>query len=403
LIPSKSKRNTPATIAVLLSVDVPRYPKRWKMAKVDVAVPCYNYGRFLETCVRSVLEQSMGDLRVLIIDDASSDNSLLVATKLAEGDRRVSVVAHAQNQGHINTFQEGIEWASSDYFLLLSADDMLVPGALERATAIMDTNPDVVLTYGKYIEWRDELPLPKIDVQQSNTWSRQDFIRASCEYGGCLVSTPTAIVRTSTQKAIGGYRASLPHSADMEMWMRFAAHGAVARIDAVQAIYRRHSSNMSSAYYVLEVLDMQQRKEAFDSFFEQYGDRVADAQRLQERAVRVLAEKVFWSGIIELCRGRIDSCRLLLRFSFNLDPKLRYRPPLRRGPSAFAGAPGRLVGRCKRALLRGRRALPADQGQFRAAATPGRSDRRGRGLAASAPSRAPSSGTADREDDGVAD
>jgi glycosyltransferase involved in cell wall biosynthesis len=40
------------------------------MAKVDIVVPCYNYGRYLEGCVRSVLEQSLGDLRVLIIDDA---------------------------------------------------------------------------------------------------------------------------------------------------------------------------------------------------------------------------------------------------------------------------------------------------------------------------------------------
>jgi glycosyltransferase involved in cell wall biosynthesis len=322
------------------------------MAKVDVVVPCYNYGRFLEVCVRSVLDQSMDDLRVLIIDDASCDNSVLVATKLAESDRRVSVVAHMRNQGHINTYQEGIARASADYFLLLSADDMLVPGALARATAIMDANPDIVLTYGKYIEWRDELPPPTIEVEQSNAWVRQNFIHDSCEYGGCLVSTPTAIVRTSTQKAIGGYRASLPHSADLEMWLRFAAHGAVARIDAVQAIYRWHSSNMSSAYYDRDLPDMQQRKEAFDIFFQEYGDRVADAQKLQKRAVRVLAEKVFWSGIIRLCRGHIGSGRRLLRFSFDLDPSLRFRPPLKRGPSAFAGAASRLLGRCKRALLR---------------------------------------------------
>jgi glycosyltransferase involved in cell wall biosynthesis len=327
------------------------------MAKVDVVVPCYNYGRFLEACVRSVLEQSMGDLRVLIIDDASSDNSLSVAKKLAEGDRRVSVIAHARNLGHINTYKEGISWASADYFLLLSADDMLVPGAFKRATAVMDANPDVVLTYGKCIGWRDEIPLPKIDVQESNTWFRQDLVSDMCDYGGNLVRTPTAIVRTSTQKTIGGYRASLPHSADMEMWLRFAAHGAVVRIDAVQAIYRWHSSNMSSAYFDRDLPDMQQRKEAFDSFFEEYGDRIPGAQRLRERAVRMLAEKAFWSGIIQLCRGRIDSGRLLLRFSFDLDPNLRYRPPLRRGPSAFADAAARLFGRGRRALLRGRRAL----------------------------------------------
>src|SRR4051794_8632732 len=64
------------------------------MAKVDVVVPCYNYGRFLEPCVRSVLEQSVENVRVLIIDDGSSDDSLSVALKLSNEDLRVSVISH---------------------------------------------------------------------------------------------------------------------------------------------------------------------------------------------------------------------------------------------------------------------------------------------------------------------
>ena len=51
------------------------------MAKVDIVVPCYNYGRFLAACVASVLNQSIADLRVLIIDDASTDNSVSVAIR----------------------------------------------------------------------------------------------------------------------------------------------------------------------------------------------------------------------------------------------------------------------------------------------------------------------------------
>src|SRR5689334_16159119 len=108
------------------------------MAKVDIVVPCYNYGLFLEGCVRSVLEQSFGDLRVLIIDDASSDDSASAAQRLVHADPRVSVISHPENWGHIATYNQGIEWASSDYFLLLSADDLLVSGALERAVQVMD-------------------------------------------------------------------------------------------------------------------------------------------------------------------------------------------------------------------------------------------------------------------------
>ena len=80
------------------------------MAKADVVVPCYNYGRFLEACVESILRQSITDIRVLIIDDASSDDSLLVAKQLAQRDSRVTVVSHSQNKGHIETYNEGIAW-----------------------------------------------------------------------------------------------------------------------------------------------------------------------------------------------------------------------------------------------------------------------------------------------------
>jgi glycosyltransferase involved in cell wall biosynthesis len=151
-----------------------------QMAKVDVVVPCYNYARFLERCVRSVLNQSVKDVRVLIIDDASSDESLLVARKLAQADPRVTVVGHAENRGHIDTYNEGIDWVSAEYCLLLSADDLLVPRALERAVGVMDANPDVVLTFGEDIQWHDHLPVPDIKSMQDYTWERHDLLKQLC-------------------------------------------------------------------------------------------------------------------------------------------------------------------------------------------------------------------------------
>ena len=243
------------------------------MAKVDIVVPCYNYGRFLSDCLSSILKQSVRDLRVLIIDDASPDDTLTVARKLAEADPRVHVISHSQNMGHIQTYNEGIAWASADYFMLLSADDLLAPGALERAASILDTNPDVVLTFGRWIEWNDRLPVPEFNEGHDNSWTREEglqLIKTYCSSSYNSIPTPTVIVRTRIQQAIGGYRPYLPHSGDMEMWLRFAANGAIARLEAVQAIYRWHPSNMSRAYYAEKWPEWQQRKEAFDSFFREY-------------------------------------------------------------------------------------------------------------------------------------
>src|SRR4051812_8374346 len=100
------------------------------MSRVDVITPCYKYGRFLRRCVQSALDQQGVDVRVLILDDASPDNTPDVAAELLKEDSRVQYRRHAVNQGHIATYNEGLNWASGDYLLLLGADDLLTPGAL---------------------------------------------------------------------------------------------------------------------------------------------------------------------------------------------------------------------------------------------------------------------------------
>jgi glycosyltransferase involved in cell wall biosynthesis len=296
------------------------------MAKVDVAVPCYNYAHFLEACVHSVLEQSIKDVRILIIDDASSDDSLLVARKLALEDSRVTVVGHATNRGHIDTFNEGIAWASAEYFLLLSADDLLVPGALERAVEVMDANPDIVLTFGGVIEWHDHLPFPAIKPAQNYTWQRHDLLKQLC-VTTINISTCTTIGRTQTQKTIGGYKASLPHSGDLEMWLRFAANGSVARIDAVQGLYRKHSVAMSNAYYSDRMRDFRQAELAFDGFFDEYDNGRNKFHRLRMVARRALARRMFGCGMVFLVCGRLGEGWQLIHTSIDMDPRLRYSPP----------------------------------------------------------------------------
>src|SRR5919109_5208527 len=108
------------------------------MSRVDVIIPCYNYARYLRQCVESVLTQSAVQVRALIIDDASTDDSAAVGSALAAEDARVEFRRHAVNHGHLTTYNEGLEWSAGDYTLLISADDLLVPGALNRAARLMD-------------------------------------------------------------------------------------------------------------------------------------------------------------------------------------------------------------------------------------------------------------------------
>ena len=118
------------------------------MTSVDVIIPCFNYAHYLDDCVRSVLTQERVKVRVLIIDDASSDHTPKVASGLSAADPRVTFRRHEKNLGHIATYNEGIEWVSGKYYLLLSADDYLAHGALGRAAELMDGDPSIGFCHG---------------------------------------------------------------------------------------------------------------------------------------------------------------------------------------------------------------------------------------------------------------
>ncbi|WP_247417845.1 glycosyltransferase family 2 protein [Bradyrhizobium sp. 159] len=80
------------------------------MSSVDVVVPCFRYEHFLRECVQSVLAQSGPRLRLLIIDDASPDDTAEVAAELVRSDARVDYRRHVSNRGLIATANEGIAW-----------------------------------------------------------------------------------------------------------------------------------------------------------------------------------------------------------------------------------------------------------------------------------------------------
>ena len=287
------------------------------MSQVDVVIPCYNYAHFLRTCVESVLYQSGVDVRVLIIDDASPDNTPEVCRELVAQDSRVEFRRHSQNLGHVRTYNEGIEWARGEYMLLLSADDVLIEGSLKRAADLMDSHPEVALTYGKQIQFQSSEPLPEVPLiscpEHWEIMTSQQFIEHACKLVSNFVPTPTAIVRAKMQKKLGGYRMELPHTCDIEMWLRFGAHASVGVVNAYQAYYRKHSANMSLSY--LGVKDYRQLKAAFETLFTEYGTRIRDKERLSTLMYRTLAENICLDATVAADSGNWYESRQLQEYA----------------------------------------------------------------------------------------
>jgi glycosyltransferase involved in cell wall biosynthesis len=295
------------------------------MSSVSVVIPCYNYGHFLPDAVKSVLDDQPGiDVRVLIIDDASPDGSAEVAKEIAAGDARVKVVEHAANRGHIATYNEGLlEWADGDYTVLLSADDQLTPGALRRAVALLDARPGVGFVYGHPVHFQHgEQLTARVAVKGWSVWPGHWWLERRFRDAHSCITSPEVVVRTSLQRRVGGYDPRLPHTGDIEMWMRLAAYADVGYIRGVdQAFYRVHEKNMNKSW--TDLVDLQQRRMAYEAVLERCADQLPDATRLSDIVHRNLAREALWCAARAYDRGRTEQTPVedLIAFAFECWPE----------------------------------------------------------------------------------
>ena len=118
--------------------------------KVSVIIPTYNRAGLLPRAVNSALAQTLEDIEVIIIDDASTDHTPRVAARF--DDPRVRYIRHECNRHLATARNTGIFNSRGMYIALLDDDDELLPNALEELAALLDDSPpDVALAYGKAI------------------------------------------------------------------------------------------------------------------------------------------------------------------------------------------------------------------------------------------------------------
>jgi glycosyltransferase involved in cell wall biosynthesis len=280
--------------------------------------------------VESVLSQDVDQVRVIIIDNASTDDSVSVARDLASEDARIEVVEHPRNLGPHASFNEGIDLATADYVMVLCADDILSPGSLRRAVTIMEQHPEVAFTHGTDIHWCPKDPLPNRATADNSSWhiqSGQDFLLDRCRAPELYLAFGMVLVRTSVQKAAGYYRPALPHSDDFEMLLRLACLGSVAFTPAVLGIKRIHGENRSGEALAARWLTIARLHAAMESFFGNEGKQLRDWPRLRLLAQRSLCERAYWCGVKALVRGRRDAFSFF-KLAFQLDPRVALIPPL---------------------------------------------------------------------------
>ncbi len=285
----------------------PRPPQR--KAEIGVLVPVFNYGPYLESCIRSVLGQDGVDIDMLILDDASTDDSLAIAEKISAEDSRVRVIAHAANLGHIPTVNEGMAAVTGEYVVKLDADDMLAEGSLQRSVALLQAFPSVGFVYGlPWIIGEGPAPAVRSRARSWTVWPGRDWLATRARRPHNPIMQPEVVIRLSALRKAGPYRDELPHTSDFEMWLRLAARYDVGRINgAYQGFKREHAASMSRTVNAGLLKDITERARAVDSFLADSSPLLPDPGQTSEQAHRALAREALEHAISAYARGTADS------------------------------------------------------------------------------------------------
>jgi sugar O-acyltransferase (sialic acid O-acetyltransferase NeuD family) len=299
-----------------------------RLPKVSVAISSFNYGRFLRDCIQSALSQPGVDLDVVVVDDASTDDSVEIAEQFAAADPRVRVIAHATNQGHIATFNEALAAVRGDYVVKLDSDDMLAPDALARAADVFERNPSVGLVYGNPLTFTDEIPADsRALVSGVKIWPGHEWNQIRLRKGRNCIMQPEAMVRTSVLQQVGSHRTTTPGAHDLNLWMRIATVSDVARIKgADQGFYRVHDGSLLHTQFAGLLSDLTERGKAFNDFLDTYTGPADDVPAMRQRVTRALAVEALEHASREFDTGAFHAARVeaYIEFATTTYPDVRH-------------------------------------------------------------------------------
>ncbi|HYB41944.1 MAG TPA: glycosyltransferase family 2 protein [Candidatus Methylomirabilis sp.] len=208
---------------------------------VAVVVPSLDQGRFLPEALGSLLGQESVDVKVAVMDGGSRDDSVEI---IQRHEDRLSYWRSGPDAGQAAAINEGIaRLGPADHVGWLNADDLLLPGGLEKMAAYLTANPGCVAVFGE-ADVVDEAGRV-IGRFPTQPFSRRALARAS------IICQPASLIRASAWRAVGGLDASLHLCLDYDLWWRLSAIGPIGFLPDLIARSRDHETTKTRSRHDL--------------------------------------------------------------------------------------------------------------------------------------------------------
>jgi len=209
--------------------------------QIDVLIPAYNAAATLVSALSSITEQSAPDIRIIVVDDGSTDATPDLLAEAARADPRLLVLRQA-NGGIVSALNAGLARAAAPYLARFDSDDIAFPDRLERQRAYLEANRDCIAV-GCDAAHIDEHGAPLSGLPKVGPVARVDPDWAPAREPYIL--HPFLMARRAAIMEIGGYR-SCPQSEDSDLYWRLSERGRLHNLDETLGQYRVHQKSLSS-------------------------------------------------------------------------------------------------------------------------------------------------------------
>lgn len=203
---------------------------------VTVYITNHNYEQYVEQSIQSVLNQTMQDFELIIIDDGSTDNS----REIIEEYRCHSNVRilYQDNKGLNATNNVAVKEAKGKYIMRLDADDFLEPAALGILVSLMEADPDLGLVFPDY--YYVDSNNNRTGLERRHHFDDEVTLYDQPAHGACTM------IRLEFLKALGGYDETLTCQDGYEIWLKFITFYKITNVSRPLFSYRRHNFNLTS-------------------------------------------------------------------------------------------------------------------------------------------------------------
>ena len=178
---------------------------------LSIVIANYNYGRFLEEAIQSVLSQSCHDWELIICDGASTDNSQDIIQKYAS---HLAWWCSEPDHGQSDAFNKGFAHARGRFLTWLNADDVMLPGVVEKLKTAAEKYPECEWFVGGSL-WCD----PAMRIVKCNV--ARPFSEIRYRAGIVNVCGPSSFFTKRLLDAVGGVDTRMKYTMDMKLWFQF--------------------------------------------------------------------------------------------------------------------------------------------------------------------------------------